>query len=552
MTERDEPQQPAEPTGVSRRDFMNKAAVAGAGIMIVPRHVLGKGMQAPSDTVNIATVGASSMGFSNTSAVVSENIVAFCDVDFPLVDARIERSKKEAAAQAAAAQNPQTAQTATPRQNARRREPSPAQLAANEKRPRANGPENMKRFIDEQLPKVQRYRDYREMLEKQKDIDAVIIATPDHMHAVIASAAMDIGKHVYVQKPLCWSVDEARMLAKKAKDNPKIVTQMGNQGHSRDEARLGYEYITSGAIGDVREIHVWTNRPLGYWPQGVPRPAPLPQRLQDPTTAATRWRGPDVDARLAAALAGNYMPSDQLAWDLFLGVAPPVDYHPIYHPFNWRGWVDWGQGALGDMGAHLIDHPFWSLKLGFPTVIETRSTPFNGASFPLATTTYYEFPARGNMPAVKLTWYDGGFTPPKPAEIGDENLNGEGGILYIGSKGKMLQETYGLNPRLLPDSKHASTPRPKQTLPRIPHEAHEMNWVDTIRGKQEISCPIEYAAQLTEVMLLGVVSLRAGGKIHYDAANRRITNKIKSENNRDGDIDPNQFLSRDYRTGWTL
>jgi hypothetical protein len=153
---------------------------------------------------------------------------------------------------------------------------------------------------------------------------------------------------------------------------------------------------------------------------------------------------------------------------------------------------------------------------------------------------------------VKLTWYDGGLTPPKPAEIGDENLNGEGGIIYIGSKGKMMQETYGLNPRLLPDSKQASTSRPKQVLPRIPYEAHEMNWVDTIRGHQEISCPFEYATQLTEVMLLGIVSLRAGGKIHYDAANRKITNKITSENNRDGATDPNQFLSRDYRTGWTL
>ncbi len=371
------------------------------------------------------------------------------------------------------------------------------------------------------------------------------------MHASIALAAMDAGKHVYVQKPLCWSVDEARRLAKKAKDNPKIVTQMGNQGHSRDEARLGYEYITSGAIGDVREVHVWTNRPLGYWPQGVPRPAPLPARLQDPATAALRWKGPDVEARTAAALMGNYQPTDQLSWDLFLGVAPPVDYHPIYHPFNWRGWVDWGQGALGDMGAHLIDHPFWSLKLGMPTVIETRSTPFNAASYPSATTTYYEFPARGSMPPVKLTWYDGGFTPPKPDEIGDENLNGEGGIIYIGSKGKMMQETYGLNPRLLPDSKHASTPRPKQVLPRIPYEAHEMNFVDAIRGRQEISSPFEYAAQLTEVMLLGIVSLRAGGKIHYDAANRRITNKITQENNRDGGVDPNQYLSRDYRTGWT-
>jgi predicted dehydrogenase len=489
------------------------------------------------------------MGSSNTNSVLSQNIVAFCDVDYALLDARIEQWKNPPPPRGGAA--PAAAQNNRPRRP--QHEPTPAQVAANEKRPRPNNAENMKRFVEVQLPKIQRYRDYREMLEKQKDIDGIIVATPDHMHAAIALAAMDLGKHVYVQKPLCWSVEEARLLAKKAKDNPKIVTQMGNQGHSRDEARLGYEYITSGAIGEIREVHVWTNRPYGYWPQGVPRPAPLPQRLQDPDVAAKRWRGNDVDAKIAAMFNGSgYTPSDQLAWNLFLGVAPAVEYHPIYHPFNWRGWVDWGQGALGDMGAHLIDHPFWSLKLGLPTVIETRSTPFNGASFPTATTTYYEFPQRGNLPPVKLTWYDGGLTPAKPAEIGDENLNGEGGIIYIGSKGKMMQETYGLNPRILPDSKHASTPRPKQVLPRIPHEMHEMNWVDAIRGQQDVSSPFEYAAALTEVMLLGIVSLRAGGKIHYDGANRRVTNKIVSENSRDGDIDPNQFLSRENRTGWTL
>jgi predicted dehydrogenase len=549
MTERDEPQQPAVAPNPSRRDFINTAAMAGAGLVIVPRHVLGKGMQAPSDTVNIATIGVSGMGASNTNTVLSQNIVAFCDVDFALLDARIEQWKKQAAA--ATSQGAQ--QGNRPNPSGGRREPTSAQAAANEKRPRENQAEHLQRFVNQQLPKIQKYRDYREMFEKQKDIDAVIIATPDHMHAPIALAAMDIGKHVYVQKPLCWSVEEARQLAKKAKENPKIVTQMGNQGHSRDEARLGYEYINSGAIGDVREVHVWTNRPLGYWPQGVPRPAPMPERLQAGNSAqAPRWNGPYVEAKLAAALTGDYKPSDQLSWDLFLGVAPPVDYHPIYHPFNWRGWVDWGQGALGDMGAHLIDHPFWSLKLGLPTLIETKSTPFNGASFPLATTTYYEFPARGSMPPVKLTWYDGGLTPPKPVEIGDELLNGEGGILYIGSKGKMMQETYGANPRLLPDAKQASTAKPKHTLPRIPHEAHEMNWVDTIRGQQEISCPFEYAAQLTEVMLLGIVSLRAGGKILYDGTNRRVTNKVTAPNNRDGDIDPNQFLSREYRTGWTL
>jgi predicted dehydrogenase len=356
------------------------------------------------------------------------------------------------------------------------------------------------------------------------------------MHAAIASAAMDLRKHVYVQKPLCWSVQEARHLAKKAAET-KVVTQMGNQGHSRDEARLGYEYIVAGAIGDIREIHVWTNRPLGYWPQGVPRPAPIPE-----STQPLRWNGRGVDTRLAAALGAGYSVPDELAWDLFLGVAPRVDYHPLYHPFNWRGWVDWGQGALGDMGAHLIDHPFWALQLGYPTVIETICTPFNGVCYPHATTTYYEFPARGSMPPVKMTWYDGGLTPPRPDEIGDQKLNGEGGILYIGSKGKMLQDTYGLNPRLLPQSLHDSTPLPPQKLPRITHEEHELNWVEAIKGKAEICSPFEYAAQLTEVMLLGIVSLRAGTKIHYDGATMTVTNPTKA----------NEFLKRDYRQGSAL
>ena len=297
---------------------------------------------------------------------------------------------------------------------------------------------DLQRFMDQQLPKVQRYKDYRQMLDKQKDIDGIVVATPDHMHAIIASSAMDVGKHVYVQKPLCWSVQEARHLAQKAKTT-KLVTQMGNQGHSRDEARLGYEYITSGAIGEIREVHVWTNRPLGYWPQGVPRPA-APAR--DRPQVGRQERRHQARGRPRRRVP---VPKE-LSWDLFLGVAPPVEYHPIYHPFNWRGWVDWGQGALGDMGAHLIDHPFWSLDLGFPTVIETISTPFNGVCYPNATTTYYDFPARGARPAVKLTWYDGGLLPPRPEEMGEEKMNPTGGILYVGSKGKMLQDTYGLEP----------------------------------------------------------------------------------------------------------
>jgi predicted dehydrogenase len=247
-----------------------------------------------------------------------------------------------------------------------------------------------------------------------------------------------------------------------------------------------------------------------------------------------------VNARLAAALAGNYPVPEGLDWNLFLGVAPPVEYHPIYHPFNWRGWTDWGVGAIGDMGAHLIDVAMWSLELGMPTTVETVSTPFNGASYPHATMTFYDFPARGKMPAVKLTWYDGGLLPKRPDELGDEQLNKGGGALLVGSKGKLLHDTYGLNPRLLPKSLNTSVGKPAQKLPRIPHEQHELNWVDSAKGKTQASCPFEYAARLTEVMLLGIVALRAGTKIHYDADNMRVTNVTGA----------NEYLTRQYRSGW--
>jgi predicted dehydrogenase len=516
---------------------MGTLAGAGAGLMIVPRHVLGRGFQAPSDTLNIAAVGLGGMGGNNTQAVMSENIVALCDCDDALLDGRIRRWREAA--------NP------SPEGGGRRgggggRErpepeyrdfgPSQAQQEADAKWPEPDRTASLRRFVDEQLPAARRYRDYREMLEQQPDIDAVIVATPDHMHAVIASAAMDLGKHVYVQKPLCWSVHEARHLARKAAETG-VITQMGNQGHSRDDARRGQEYIMAGAIGEVTEVHVWTNRPLVYWPQGVPRPQPLDR---DPSQLG--WNNSSLRARLANAMAGSYPVPDTLSWELFLGVAPEVDYHPLYHPFNWRGWVDWGQGALGDMGAHLIDHPVWALGLGLPAVIETTSTPFDGLCYPNATTTYYEFPARQGRPAVTLTWYDGGLTPPRPPEIGDEQLEGEGGVLYIGTEGKMLQNTYGAEPRLLPAERHNRYGAPPERLPRIPHQAHEMNWVNAIKGTDEISCPFSYASHLTEIMLLGVVAMRANAKLHYDGAAVRVTNNA----------DANEYLTRVYRQGYSL
>jgi predicted dehydrogenase len=528
---------------ITRREFAQTAALAGAGMMIVPRHVLGRGQTAPSDLVNIATIGVGGMGGSNTEAVMSQNIVAICDCDFALLDDRLKRWTDAANAPPA-----QTGGGGQGRQGGRGAQtpapptftnfgPSQAQRAADAKWTRVPTADARARFVKEQIPRLKKYRDYRQMLEQQKDIDAVIIATPDHMHAVMASAAMDAGKHVFVQKPLCWSVHEARHLAKKAAALPKIVTQMGNQGHSQDDARRGQEYLAAGAIGDVREVHVWTNRPLTHWPQGIPRPA-----AAKPDATPPRWNNAGVMQRLGVAMSGAYPVPDTLSWDLFLGVAPDVEYHPLYHPFNWRGWVDWGQGALGDMGAHLVDHPVWGLQLGLPTTIETISTPFDGICYPNATTTYYDFPARSGRPAVKMVWYDGGLMPPKPDELGDEAMVAGGGVMYVGSKGKMLQNTYGARPRLLPMERHNSYGAPKETVARVPHQSHEMNWVNAIKGRDTISCPFAYASHLTEIMLLGIASLRAKTKLQYDGAAMRITNNVAA----------NELLTRTYQRGYTL
>jgi predicted dehydrogenase len=295
------------------------------------------------------------------------------------------------------------------------------------------------------------------------------------------------------------------------------------------------EYIASGAIGTVHEVHAWTNRPLAYWPQGIPRPGSLAMSSQE-----MRWDMNAVMQRLSTAL-GKYSPPDKLAWDLFLGPAPFVEYHPIYHPFNWRGWIDWGNGAIGDMGAHLIDHAYWALDLGYPTSVETHSTPYNHQSYPMSSITYYEFPKKGVRPPVKLTWYDGGLLPAKPDELGSEALNPDGGVLYVGTKGKLLHDTYGANPRLLPRSLHESVGKPKQRYARI-KTTHEMNWIEAIKGNGETTSPFEYAGPLTEVMLLGITALNAGKKIEYDAKNMRIANVADSD----------ALLKRKYRQGWNL
>jgi predicted dehydrogenase len=491
------------PSGMNRRDFV-AASSAALGTMIVPRHVLGGvGYQPPSRTVNVAIVGAGGMGMSNAEELLSENIVALCDVDFGYVDRQVETKQKEG--------------NGTPR------------------------PKGIR--LKEAFSKAARYADYRVMLEKQKDIDAVLIATPDHNHAVIAHMAMNLGKHVYVQKPLATTVHETRVLRETAAATG-VVTQMGNQGHSTENARLINEWIAAGMIGPVREVYIWTNRPI--WPQGIPRPnATAPTAFTPPTG----WGSGNIRDATANALAGNFSPPPGMNWDLYLGPVPEVPYHPIYHPFNWRGWVDFGVGALGDMGAHLVDHPYWALGLTYPTSIEASSTPFGGstarpATYPISMTANYEFPARGMQPPVKMHWYDGGLQPPRPAMLPDSVvLSREGGVMYIGDWGLLLHETYGNNPRLYPEGIMEAARAVPKTLPRV-HSSHEMNWIAAIRGEARPSSPFEYAAPLTEVMLLGIAALRAGQgrKVYYDAAAMTFTN---AEN-------ANRFLTREYRAGWGL
>jgi predicted dehydrogenase len=456
---------PADGKTYSRRKFLSSSAAAAAGIMVVPRHVVGatQKKKAPSDTLNIACVGVGGMGFSDTRGVRSENIVALCDVDDEQM-AKLLRSE----------------------------ELEPKEKAMYEK--------------------ATKYRDFRRMLEKEKGIDALTVTVPDHNHTVIAMAAIRLGKHVYVQKPLAHTIKEARMLAKAAKD-ANVVTQMGNQGHSKEGARLICEWIWDGAIGNVNEVHVWTNRPI--WPQGIDAPKEIPS-----------------------------VPST-LDWDVWLGPAPFRPYHPAYHPFAWRGFWDFGTGALGDMGAHLLDQPFWALKLGYPTSVQASSTPFTKDCYPWAEVVTYEFPARGSMGPVKLTWWDGGLTPPRPAELEDGRLMGDegGGVLFRGDKGLLMCGTYGENPRLIPESRMQEYKRPEKTIPRSPGIREE--WIEAIKKGAKSTTDFSYAGPLTEVMLLANVAVRLKDKnmkLLWNGEKMEFTNLPEA----------NQFLHFDYRPGWSL
>jgi len=444
---------------LSRRQFLG-GLTAAAALTIVPRHVLGgPGYTAPSDKMNIACVGIGGMGATNLSALEGENIVALCDVD-----------------------------------------------------------DDYASKIYLKYPGAKRYHDYRVMLDKQRNIDGVVVATPDHMHTVVTLAAMQSGLHVYTQKPLTRLVSEARALTDAAKKY-NVVTQMGNQGHSGEDLRLICEWIWDGAIGTVQEVHAWTNRPV--WPQGIakrPETQPVPETLN---------------------------------WDLYLGPVKERGYNPIYHPFQWRGWWDFGTGALGDMGCHIIDSAFAALDLQDPTSVEASVAMIvnpdniwekleNFETFPHTSIVHFQFPEKNGRPALKLTWYDGGLFPPRPDELEPERRMPESGLLFVGDKGKLMSGDGST--RLIPETFMQSYERPEKTLPRIT-TSHEENWVQACKTGQNASSHFGIAGPLTETVLLGNLAVRfPQQKLEWDTKSMQVTNHNEA----------NAYVQPDFQEGWSL
>jgi predicted dehydrogenase len=448
----------------SRRKFLAASGGLALGFTIVPRHVLGgAGFTPPSERVNLAGVGAGGMGGGDisTHAKNGANIVALCDVD----------------------------------------------------EQRAAGLFNA-------FPKARRYKDFRVMIDKEAaNIDAVTVGTPDHTHAVATMAAIRAGKHVYCQKPLTHTLHECRTVTEAAKA-AGVMTQMGNQGHASEGSRLTNEWIQAGILGDVREVHVWSDRAGRLWKQGIGRPTETPP--VPPT----------------------------LDWNLWLGPVAERPYHPAYAPHNWRGWRDFGTGALGDMGCHIIDHPVWALNLGAPSVVEATIT-YDGTllegnkqnleSYPIAALINYEFPARGTLPPVRMTWYEGGLMPPTPAEMPAGRRLPDNGVLYVGSKGKMFHGSHGGMPEVLPLSLQEQARQVPKTMTRSP--GHYEEWLLACKGGPKPVSNFDYAGPMTEIVLLGVLALRAPGqRLEWDGPNQKVKNVPEL----------NEHVHIPYRQGWKL
>lgn len=352
-----------------------------------------------------------------------------------------------------------------------------------------------------QFPSARTYVDYREMLEAEKGkIDAVVIGTTDHHHAPAAIRAIRQGLHVYCEKPLTHTIQEARILAEASKE-AGVATQMGIQIHATENYRRVVEVIKSGAIGDVTEVHVWVGKGWG----GGERPEM------------------------------GVEPPEHLKWDLWLGPAPERPYAPgRYHPAQWRRWWDFGQGTLGDMGCHYMDLPFWALDLRHPTSCWAEGPEVHPETCPLGLTVHYEFPARGSMPACKLTWYDGNMTP---REVAGERVPGSG-VMFVGTEGHMFAD-YG-NYRLFPRDKFSDFQPPEKSIP--PSIGHHAEWIKACKDGTPTLCNFDYAGALTETVLLGNVAYRVGEKLEWDAASLKATNTAAAD----------QYVSKEYRTGWEV
>jgi len=364
----------------------------------------------------------------------------------------------------------------------------------------------------EAYPAAKTFADYRKMLETMKDsLDAVVVSTPDHCHAPAAMFAMNLGKHVYCEKPLTHNISEARLLAKTAQEK-KLITQMGNQGHSSEGSAQQVAWLKSGVIGDVTEVHVWTDRPHGVWPQGLSRPTdaqPVPENI---------------------------------AWDLWLGPAPVRPYHSGYHPFAWRGWWDFGTGALGDMACHIMDTAYWALDLKNPTAVEAFSEGGTSESGPLWSIIRYEFPQRGALPPVKLFWYDGKVLP--STKFGSSEKLTANGVVFVGTKGTMAAPLNS-EPRILEEklAKEFAAPAKPTTRPGGFDHYHHLEFVEACLGSGKLpGSNFSYSGPLTETVLLGNFAIRSNRRIEWDAVAARCTNLPEA----------NQYVTREYRKGWEL
>jgi predicted dehydrogenase len=448
----------------SRRQFLQTATTAVAaftrltsgGFTIVPRHVLGAGQRAPSEKLNIACIGVAGRGGSNLDGVSGENIVALCDVD--------------------------TRRAGKTFQN---------------------------------YPRAKKYQDFRKMLdEMDSQIDAVVVSTPDHTHAVACMAAIKRGKHVYCEKPLAHSIHEIRELTKAAREH-KVVTQLGNQGHSSNDIRMFCEWLWDGAIGNVHEVHAF----CGSVYSKISQLARLKEQHEVP---------PELD------------------WDLWLGPAQYRPYHPMYLPGSWRGWMPFGCGTIGDWVCHVVDPVFWALDLGAPKTVEAQAKGYDpkehADTFPAGTVVHYEFPARGNRGPVKLVWYDGVENPPRPKDLElGRKLPGTGAVVY-GDKGTITYGSHGAgSTRIIPEEKMRAYKRPAQTLPRV--RGHHQDWLQAVRNNTQAGSHFDYGGPLTEVALLGIVATRMlGRKLEWDSEDMRFTNSDQA----------NEFINPPYRQGWKL